>query len=136
MAGAEALRSLLMSELSALDLVRDAEAARCAAMASGDLDALDALLHDDLHYGHTTGAWDTKAVYLGKLSEGTLAYPALKTTETAALVRDATVLLWIDMAATVVTPAGTRAMHNAVLTVWVVEDSTARMIAHQPTVLD
>jgi hypothetical protein len=121
--------------MSLVDAARAAEVARSTAMAAGDLDALADLLHEDLRYGHASGLWDTKAEYLAKLAGGTLVYPAMTSTETGVLEADGLVLLWVEVDAEVITPAGQRHMHNASLTVWDVRGERPRMVAHQPTVL-
>jgi hypothetical protein len=112
-----------------------AEASRCAAMAGRDLDALEALLDDDLRYGHTSGLWDTKPEYLGKLRTGALAYPAMSSIPTGFRASGDLALLWIDVHATVITPAGQREMRNASLTIWMRTAAGVRMTAHHPTVL-
>jgi hypothetical protein len=117
------------------EAVLAAEAARCAAMAAGNLDSLAALLDEDLRYGHTSGLWDTKSEYLGKLRAGTLTYPEMASVPTGFRVVGQLALLWIDVNATVITPAGRRPMRNASLTVWTMSGAGVRMAAHHPTVL-
>jgi hypothetical protein len=46
------------------------EEKRFAAMVSGDLGALDALLHQDLVYTHSSAVVDTKASYLEAIRTG------------------------------------------------------------------
>ncbi len=45
-----------------------ADDARIAAMKSGDKAALEKLLSDDLHYGHSSGVVDTKASFIEALA--------------------------------------------------------------------
>ena len=45
-----------------------AEQRRCAAMLAGDNAALDAVLHQDLHFSHATGAVDDKIAYMAKMA--------------------------------------------------------------------
>jgi hypothetical protein len=124
-----------MSPEGRLAAVRAAEAARGAAMVAGDLESLAASLHPALRYGHTSGLWDTRDEYLAKLAEGSLAYPRMVSTVTGELVAGDQVLLWIDLDAEVITPAGRRTMHNACLTVWDVSGAAPLLLAHQPTVV-
>ena len=46
------------------------EAKRIAAMVALDLEALDPILADDLSYSHSSGRTDTKASFLGLVSNG------------------------------------------------------------------
>jgi hypothetical protein len=47
---------------------------RYAAMCSGDFAALEAMLHDDLLYTHSSGLTDTKATWLASLRSGKTKY--------------------------------------------------------------
>lgn len=53
----------------AVEHVRALEDARCAAMISADCTELEALLHDDLVYIHSSGRIDTKSSYMAALRE-------------------------------------------------------------------
>jgi hypothetical protein len=59
---------------SALAAVRAADDARVAAILAGDSAKLSAVLSDELRYGHSTGAVDTKASFIESLSSGRLKY--------------------------------------------------------------
>lgn len=50
------------------------ETRRYAAMTSNDLDALTALLHEDMVYTHSSGVVDSKASYLDALRSGRTRY--------------------------------------------------------------
>ncbi|WP_189338521.1 nuclear transport factor 2 family protein [Sphingobium sp. SCG-1] len=52
-----------MSE-AVVQAIQELEKRRCAALVSGDVDALDAMLIDDLVHVHGTGKFDTKSEYL------------------------------------------------------------------------
>ncbi len=58
--------------------LRAAEEARRRAMLANDVPKLDSLLADSLFYGHSIGGVDTKAAYLAKLTNGSLAYKAVE----------------------------------------------------------
>jgi ketosteroid isomerase-like protein len=47
---------------------------RCAAMCGGDFAALEAMLHDELLYTHSSGLTDTKATWLASLRSGKTKY--------------------------------------------------------------
>lgn len=57
-----------------IDTVRALESARYAAMIEGDVEQLDAMLYDDLHYVHSNGKRETKEQFLGALSAGRRRY--------------------------------------------------------------
>jgi Domain of unknown function (DUF4440) len=50
------------------------EAARFAAMSANDLEALDSLLENDLHYVHANGVVEDKAEFLRKIRSGERRY--------------------------------------------------------------
>lgn len=58
-----------------------AEHARFAAMTSGDLDALAAILGDDLVYSHSNGRTDDKTSYLQPLRSGATKYESIEPSE-------------------------------------------------------
>lgn len=118
-----------------LDDVAAAETARCAAMVAGDLATLDAVLHENLRYGHTSGNQDTKRSYLDKIEDGRLQYPELTSQITGHLVLANAVLCWLAVQGRVVLPGGPKPLNCSTLTVWVERDGRASMIGHQPTVL-
>jgi hypothetical protein len=115
--------------------VHAAEAERCAAMVAADVSALDRLLGEELLYGHTGGARDSKADYLGKFRAGELRYPTMSSTPVAAKVYGDTVLLWIESRGSVITPVMTKDMHSRTLCVWQRRGDAVVLVAHQPTVM-
>lgn len=68
------LSALHGAEESALADVRAADDERVRATLAADLARLTAILSDDLHYGHSTGAVDTKASYIDSLVSGRTKY--------------------------------------------------------------
>lgn len=58
--------------------IEAAEDARYRAMTANDLDALGALLGDDLLYTHSSAVTDTKAAYLESLRSGKVRYLAAR----------------------------------------------------------
>ena len=57
------------------------EEKRYAAMTGGDFAALEALLHDQLLYTHSSGLTDTKSSWLEALKSGKTRYKSAKITE-------------------------------------------------------
>ena len=57
------------------------EEKRYAAMTGGDYGALEALLHEQLLYTHSSGRTDTKASWLESLRSGKTRYKAAKNTD-------------------------------------------------------
>ncbi len=57
------------------------EEKRYAAMTGGDFGALEALLHDQLLYTHSSGVTDTKASWLESLKSGKTRYKSAKITD-------------------------------------------------------
>lgn len=64
------------------DDVLDTQQKRLRAMVDADLDALEALLDDDLVYIHTTGAIDTKSSLIESIVSGSLDYTRIVPTDT------------------------------------------------------
>ena len=118
-----------------VDQVLLAEEQRRAAVLAGDADALERLLGDDLRYGHTGGAWDTKQVYVEKVRSGDLRFLALSSEQVEAQVHGDTVLLWLETLGHVVTPTADKQMRNRTLSVWERHGDAVVLAAHQTTVL-
>ncbi|WP_374618804.1 nuclear transport factor 2 family protein [Pandoraea sp.] len=57
-----------------IDAVRERESARFDAMVEGDVEQLDALLADGLHYVHSNGKRETKREFLDALTSGRRRY--------------------------------------------------------------
>ncbi len=58
------------AESPEVEAVLAADRARGAALLAADTKALDALLAEDLHYTHSTGKLETKAIHLGTIKDG------------------------------------------------------------------
>jgi ketosteroid isomerase-like protein len=67
--------------LSNLEVVKERERSRIAAMLRGDTEAIADYLDDDLVYIHSTGAVDDKGSYLQSLREGQFTYEAIDVIE-------------------------------------------------------
>lgn len=57
--------------------LREADAARFAAMVAGDVAALDKMLGPDLSYTHSNGLVQDRAAFLAALRQGTLRYESM-----------------------------------------------------------
>lgn len=68
-------------ESAAFADLRAADDERTAAMIAADPARLDAILSEDLHYGHSNGRNETKAAFVESLTSGRLAYQAFEYTE-------------------------------------------------------
>jgi len=58
---------------------------RYAAMCGGDFAALEAMLHDELLYTHSSGLTDTKATWLASLRSGKTKYKSAACSDRAAI---------------------------------------------------
>jgi uncharacterized protein (TIGR02246 family) len=76
-AGAEAAPSPPSAEPATAEVLGRAHARRFAAMVERDLEALGALLADDLTYTHSNGKVETKEQFLAALASGALEYLAI-----------------------------------------------------------
>lgn len=68
-------------ESAAFADLRAADNERTAAMIAADPVRLDAILSEDLHYGHSNGRNETKAAFIESLTGGRLLYQSFEYTE-------------------------------------------------------
>lgn len=119
-----------------LDLIRDLEARRYAAMIAADIPTLDALLSDRLVYTHSNATVDDKASYLAKVADRYFDYLEIAHPEEQIILHGTTALVIGRMTARVVMEGTTeRHLDNRTLTVWI-RDGDAdgwRVVAFQPT---
>lgn len=111
-----------------------AEAARCAAMLSGDVAALDALIDPDLQFSHATGAVDDKDQYLSKLAAGRIDYLSIAWSDQGLTDLGDAGLLTGRMTSRVRVEGVEKTLDNRVLAVWRWRDSW-RLLAFQSTPL-
>lgn len=109
------------------------ERRRIEAMLCNDADALGALLHDDLGYGHGSGLVDSRATYLEAIRSGRTRYVAggsrisdVRRLGDVGLMRAA-----VSMQAEL--QGVDTAIRNIVLMVWTRVNGDWLLIAHQPT---
>jgi ketosteroid isomerase-like protein len=123
-----------MTNMSALM----AEEQRRQAMLGVDIAVLDALLSDGLVYVHSTGARDTKAVYLDKLASGGLKYLSLSFEDLQVHAAGPGHVVTGRMSAEVSKDGQSKAVRSLFMTVWMPElgpdgQQRLRMLAHQGT---
>ncbi len=110
-----------------------AEDARYRAMLDGDATALGTLLHDELTYTHSDASRDGKESLLRRIADGALVYREIEhPVERVALVGD-TATVAGKMVASILVNGGPKRLDNRVLSVWVREGGTWRLLAFQPT---
>ncbi len=116
--------------------IRVFEGMRRDAMASGNTSALDALLADDLFYGHSTGAVDDKQSYLSKIASGASIYIDLGLEVSSVRQLGDTAAVAIGrMTGAVKNADGLLQVDNRFLTVWRFENGAWWLVTHQTTSL-
>ncbi|MFN5152568.1 MAG: nuclear transport factor 2 family protein [Burkholderiales bacterium] len=61
-----------------IEVLEAAEAARCDALLKQQIDALESLIGDDLHYVHSSATAEDKALYLARLRDKYYVYHGLQ----------------------------------------------------------
>ena len=118
------------------DEIRALEARRYAAMQAGDTAALGALLSDRLVYAHSNATTDSKASYLGTLTDGSLTYLHIDfTTETVLEAGPDAAAALGRMSARVHRYGAEREIAAMTLALWAREGDSWRLLAYQPTAL-
>lgn len=112
------------------------ERQRIAAMVAGDVATLDALLHDRLVFGHTNGHADSKAAYLDKFRSGAVRYTDAAQQIVSVVVQGDTALVHGHLKLTAELKDGRRALNVIALAVWVHNEGSWQMLAHQPTAVE
>lgn len=110
-----------------------AEHERCQAMLRGDVQALEGLIDEALHFSHATGAVDDKAGYLSKVASGRIAYRSIEWSEHKVLeLSRSNALLTGRMTSRVWVESQEKRLDNRVLAVWQYSDRW-RLLAFQST---
>ncbi|WP_290686558.1 MULTISPECIES: nuclear transport factor 2 family protein [unclassified Haematobacter] len=115
--------------------IRAVEAARYAAMRTGDVTALAALLDGALIYTHSDGSRDTRASYLEKVSAGHFRYLSIEHPEDAITVWGDAAVVAGRMLAEVTVAGQTRRLANASLAVYRRGKEGWQLVGYQPTPL-
>lgn len=119
------------------EVVVAAEAARAAALARNDDQALASCLAEALVFVHSSGTVDDKASLLAKVAEGRVVYQQVRLQpERVLALADGVWGLWGRMQAEVVVGGILRHVVSSYATVWTQQsDGVLRMVMHQGTPL-
>jgi len=118
----------------ALQTIKAAEEARCAAMLANDNAALDAVLDPRLAFHHSNGAVDNKAALLAKMAVGRIQYVSIDWSEDSVIPLGADAALLTGRMLTVVRVEGQeKRLDNRVLEGWALDGDGWRLVAFQST---
>jgi hypothetical protein len=123
-----------MSDAVAQEITK-LEDARYAAMIKGDVEALDALLADELIYAHSFGDRDTKESYLAKVRSGNITYGDIAHPVESVVVLDNVVIVAGGMSTIATVGGEKRRLNNSCLAVWRKKAGRWGLVAYQPTPL-
>jgi hypothetical protein len=112
-------------------LISDLEDQRYAAMQQKDVVKLDALLHEELTYVHSSGDIDTKSSYLNGLKNGVWTYDAITRSDQTLRVTDSVALVFNRLEVDLVARGQPKKLDNLALAVWVFENSQWQLVAVQ-----
>ena len=122
-----------MSGGSDLDAVLAADAARCSALVAGDVDALGALLTDDLVFVHSSGNRDDKDRVLRAVGSGAVVYESIDVAQVAGRIVGDVAYLTGDICLKVVNRGEPVTVDNHFLSVWVRDQDRWQLAAFQGT---
>jgi ketosteroid isomerase-like protein len=106
------------SEQSVISRIKALESQRYTAMIEKDLDAMGALLHDDLVYVHSSGVADTKDSYLDGILEGRWDYHNVERRNSRFVLAGDTVLLFCTLGIAITMSGEYRTFESRALIVW------------------
>ncbi|MDQ4024453.1 MAG: nuclear transport factor 2 family protein [Actinomycetota bacterium] len=116
-----------------VQIIRELEDRRYAAVVAGDFDDIAAVCHTDLIYTHSNGVTDTLESYLEKCRSGFYVYHEIDHPVSKIVITGGVALVSGEMNAEL-TAGGTRKqLRNSCLAVWVREGDTWKLIGYQPT---
>lgn len=117
------------TDADALRALERAFETRASALLTSDVEALAALLSDDLVYCHSSGATDTKATFLQAVGDGNLIYRALSGSRMDASIRGD--VAWIQGVLHIEAEVGgePRKVSNRILEVWLKDRSSGWRLA-------
>lgn len=113
--------------------VLEADAARRAAMISGDAEVLAGFLDDDLIWTHSSGKTDTRHSFLDGIASGVVQYLALETEDVTVFQRDDVLICHGLLNGRASRDGVEKALRNRFLSVWISDGEHMRMIAWQST---
>jgi ketosteroid isomerase-like protein len=116
-----------------VQIIRELEDRRYAAVVAGDFDDFAAVCHPDLIYTHSNAVSDTLGSYLEKCRAGFYVYHEIDHPVSKIVITGDVALVLGEMNAEL-TAGGTRKqLRNSCLAVWVREGDTWKLIGYQPT---
>jgi len=115
-------------DIAALEALEDR---RYAAMLAADLATLDALLHDEMIYAHSTGGMDSKAVYLAALHDKVSIYKRVTRDQQTVRVTGDVGLVFNHVQIEARYKGVDLFLDNRMLAVWLREDGVWRLLAIQ-----
>ena len=116
-----------------VQIIRELEDRRYAAVVAGDFNDFAAVCHLDLIYTHSNGVTDTLESYLEKCRSGFYVYHEIDHPVSKIVITGGVALVSGEMNAEL-TAGGTRKqLRNSCLAVWVREGDTWKLIGYQPT---
>jgi len=113
--------------------VRQAEAARFAAMAANDVTALEPMLGDDLVYTHSTAQVETKREFLQNMRDGTIRYVSIAARDQVVRVYGEAAVITGGATITSVNRGQKRLSVLRYTDVWVQRDGRWQMVTWQST---
>ena len=119
--------------MSDVDTLLETDAARRAAMVSGDADTLAALLADDLSWTHSSGKTDNKTDFLAVITGGSTVYHSLDTRDVSVRQFGDVYLLDGVVFGDVTKDGQDKQLLNRFLTVWQHRDAGFVLLAWQST---
>lgn len=109
------------------------EQRRFDAMIAGDAGALEALLHRDLRYTHSSGAVDTKESYVRGVREKLWDYRSIKTSNEAVSLYGDTAIVHCRLQIDLLVRDAPRQVDSLALTVWVKDGGRWQAVAVHST---
>jgi ketosteroid isomerase-like protein len=112
--------------------IKDLERQRLEAMGRNDVEALDALLSDNLLYLHSTGDRDGKSAMLEQIGDGTIVYREVRPHVPEVHILGDTAVLFGHIDADVTRGGNDRTLDYDYLAVWAKADGRWQFFAYQP----
>ena len=106
---------------------------RYAAMTKGDFGALEALLHDQLLYTHSSGVTDSKAVWMDAMKSGRTVYKSVKQSDRKVRIYGDSALVTGKAAIEAEVNGQARSMRLVYLNVWTKTPQGWKFVAWQST---
>jgi ketosteroid isomerase-like protein len=104
--------------------ILELETQRCDALTHSDVNAMEKLFSDDLHYVHSSSRVDTKKSYIDSIRTGTLAYRAIDRDELAVRIAHGNVAIATGRAKITSTSNGqTKTSSIRYTNVWIRKDA-------------